>query len=1034
MNSIFEDFKNEDVINYWLTLFPNFDTQDKVIEHIEQMLDVSLDKCGNKDLFYGHLISHDDKYLQIQISTEQKKKINEYMKNDVATVPVYMLYEHIVYNNIGKLLNVIENSKIIEDKSYFTSNLISQLNSLLYPEFIRTVVLELNCSREDGILKGEDSHQRYEYFINNILTDSQYKEHFYNEYDSLLYVATEIIQNFFDYVQAILINTESEMNQLNQVFSSNVELGEIKYIKLSEGDTHCNGKSVAIIHFTNSKIVYKPRNMKIDLQFQKFLKWVNSKKLIQGIRLATIKTHTINNCGWMEYVEQEDCDNQENANNFYTKSGILLGILYCFNAVDFHFENIIAHGEEPVLIDLETLFNPEIKDQMLKNKNSGVQVATDFISKSVDNIGLLPIKMIIKKDNVIKSIDVGALSEGKEQNNILKSLVLENLNTDNLRITYKYLSVASKKNVPKLLGQSLTPKTYMSNLIKGFKTFYQFAQTNKKEVLNYILTNFTGCQIRVVLKSTITYTNLLHIATHPDFMREPVHRLILLSKIGANEYYNLPIKQFELSELCKSQVPYFYTYFESHDIQGYPNVCFSNNTEQNIPQVLTNKFNNLSTLDMQTQINFIKDAFFIRDAQDDITGISFDYKPDLNIKSSDWLELAEQVAEHILLRSFSGINDDRKVDRAYVGAQTLMTEEDDWSVAVDGIDLYDGTSGVALFLIHLWKVTGNEKYKRYALETIQSIIHIISKRNKKNYKSGIGAYKGIGGLIYVINKIAVLTQNSTLEDCIVGLYDIIEQNIEEDVDYDFIGGGIGCLAALLSIYENPYSDSLKNRALFLSIKIYEFLRDKFLLSEYGKVIDLKSERISSGFAHGTSGFTPYLYKLYTITSNNEIMKLVQDILEYERNVFYTQDTPGWHSSLIKREMDVSWCNGVAGILLGKLLLKEYGYHDDLIDGEIKLAFDLVLKTSLGHNLPYCHGDISVMGIIRYYSKLTNNKQLEIQCINVFQQLYECIKYNWKSPKKTLNKYNGLMLGAAGLGYAMLKQYDYENVDEFLWLV
>lgn len=222
--------------------------------------------------------------------------------------------------------------------------------------------------------------------------------------------------------------------------------------------------------------------------------------------------------------------------------------------------------------------------------------------------------------------------------------------------------------------------------------------------------------------------------------------------------------------------------------------------------------------------------------------------------------------------------------------------------------------------------------------------------------------------------------------------------------------------------------------MFLAIKIYEFLREKFVLSEYGKVINLNKERICSGFAHGTSGFTPYLYKLYTITSNNEILKLVQDILEYERNVFYTQDIPGWRSSIIKGEMDVSWCNGVAGILLGKLLLKEYGYHDDLIDDEIKLAFDSVLKTSLGHNLSYCHGDISVLNIIRYYSKLMNNKQVEIQCMNVFQQLYECIKDNWKSPKKTLNKYNGLMLGSAGLGYAMLKQYDYENLDEFLWLV
>ncbi len=49
-------------------------------------------------------------------------------------------------------------------------------------------------------------------------------------------------------------------------------------------------------------------------------------------------------------------------------------------------------------------------------------------------------------------------------------------------------------------------------------------------------------------------------------------------------------------------------------------------------------------------------------------------------------------------RSFTGINDDNKVDRAYIGAQTLMTDTNDWNVNVDSIDLYDGNSGTALFL------------------------------------------------------------------------------------------------------------------------------------------------------------------------------------------------------------------------------------------------------------------------------------------------------------------------------------------------
>lgn len=1033
MNYIFKEFEDKDVLNYWLSLFPNLSTHEQVREHIEEILNIPIEQCGEQSLFYSYLTSCDNKNFKIKISNDQKDKIRQYMEMDNKDIPIYKVYEDIVYDNIGSLLSVIDKSLIIEDKDYFIENTILQLNSILDLQYIRTIVLELNCAREDNILKGENTYERYDYFINNLLSNKNYKEEFFNEYSSLLVITEEIIQNFCEYVKEILINTELEIEKLNKLFFENSELKKIKRIKLSEGDTHCNGKSVAIIYFSTTKIVYKPRNMKIDLQFQKFIEWINSKKLINGIRLKTLKIHTLNNCGWMEYVEQESCSKEEEVKNFYIKSGVLLGILYCFNSVDFHFENIIACGEDPVLVDLETLFHPVIKSKFSMNENSAFHIARDFIEKSVSQIGLLPTKMKITKNNRVETIDVGALSESKEQNNILKSLVLENLNTDRLCLVYKKLPVNSKKNGPKIMGKILNPKNYIDYLIAGFTAFYKFAQINNKEVLKYTLENFSDCQIRIILKSTVTYTNLLSIASHPDFMREPVHRVILLSKIGANEYYNLPIKKFELSELCKGQVPYFYTNFESKDIKAYPNVCFKNNIKESIQNVITQKIKNLSEFDMINQINFIKASFFKRDGNYDITGIDFKSASENPINPNKWIELSEEIAEHILSRSFQGIDDNNNRDRAYIGAQTLMTDTDDWNIDIDGLDLYDGNSGVALFFINLWKLTGNERYYNYAIETIQPIVTIVAKRKSENYKSTIGAYKGVGGLIYVMNKIAILKKDSTLIDTIIGLYEIIEDNISLDVNYDLIGGGIGCLAALLAIYNNPCNEVIKNRALEISIKIYEYLKDKFILNEYGKVINLNRERVCSGFAHGTAGFAPYLFKLYKITYNKEILELVQDILKYERNTFFDKSIPGWHSSIIKEEMDVEWCNGVGGILLSKLLLKEYGYMDDFIDEEINLAFNLVIRNSLGHNLCYCHGDLSILDIIRYYSKIMNNVQIEKQCINIFQNLYESIYDTWNSSNKTLNKYNGLMLGLAGLGYSMLKQYDYENVDEFLWL-
>ncbi|MBX4341401.1 DUF4135 domain-containing protein, partial [Mycobacterium tuberculosis] len=61
--------------------------------------------------------------------------------------------------------------------------------------------------------------------------------------------------------------------------------------------------------------------------------------------------------GWQEYIAYRECLTEEELKRFYYRQGGYIALLYFFRSSDFHFENIIASGEFPVLIDLETLFS-----------------------------------------------------------------------------------------------------------------------------------------------------------------------------------------------------------------------------------------------------------------------------------------------------------------------------------------------------------------------------------------------------------------------------------------------------------------------------------------------------------------------------------------------------------------------------------------------------------------------------------------------------------------------------------------------------
>ena len=65
--------------------------------------------------------------------------------------------------------------------------------------------------------------------------------------------------------------------------------------------------------------------------------------------------------GWVEYVEHRSCASDEEIRRYYRRTGNFLCLVYALNGSDFHFENMIADGEHPVPIDLETIYHHRAK-------------------------------------------------------------------------------------------------------------------------------------------------------------------------------------------------------------------------------------------------------------------------------------------------------------------------------------------------------------------------------------------------------------------------------------------------------------------------------------------------------------------------------------------------------------------------------------------------------------------------------------------------------------------------------------------------
>lgn len=163
-------------------------------------------------------------------------------------------------------------------------------------------------------------------------------------------------------------------------------LGLLQHVNGTLSDRHEDGRRVLILEFEqNKRLVYKPRSAGVDVAFQNFLSWLN----LAGIhpKLRVLRTLASPDCGWVEFVKSDPLPAPELANAFYMRHGIFLAVLYLLKGTDFHAENVIASGEHPVLVDLETLLHA---DPRFTVEGFSPTAAEEKLRESVFATGLLP--------------------------------------------------------------------------------------------------------------------------------------------------------------------------------------------------------------------------------------------------------------------------------------------------------------------------------------------------------------------------------------------------------------------------------------------------------------------------------------------------------------------------------------------------------------------------------------------------------------------------------------------------------------------
>ncbi|MGW3184930.1 type 2 lanthipeptide synthetase LanM family protein [Kitasatospora sp. NPDC001119] len=800
-----------------------------------------------------------------------------------------------------------------------TAGLRDQLVSVLG----RTLVLELHVARLSGQLSGDTPQERFHAFI-AWQREPERLAALLDEYAVLARLLACATRNAVHAHREFLDRFTADRPALVERLFAGRDPGELTEVRTGRGDGHEAGRSVALLTFSSgARLVYKPRPLAVHEHFNALVDWYDT--VLPGPGPGTVAVWDRGGYGWIEYVEPAPCADHAAAERFYHRLGALLALLYATAATDFHFENVIAVGEHPVAVDLESLFHvgvPHLTGSPLIDDDP----AQHLLAHSVQRVGLLPSVLVGDGGAVL---DVGGMGADKGAVMPFKSPTWEGDGTDEMRLTRVQRAFEGSANRPRLDDRDVDPADHLASLRAGFEAGYRAIAAHREALLapDGPLERFREDTCRTIVRATRVYAHLLGESTHPDVTRDALDRDRVLGLIFAQSAGNpaqRPLLRLEAEDLWSGDVPLFRSVVGSRDLRTHR----GRSLPRALPESGLDRARRIVAAmdehDLATQDWIIRAAFAARATTGGADGAApagTGPRPAGPATGPDRspgeraLRLARSVADWLLA--------DARRDGGRAGWLGLDLSRDQWRVTALRDDLYGGYPGTALFFAQLAAVTGEERYARWARRILapfpEHLAHVLRHTPNRSW----GAFGGLAGTAYALDCAAVLLDDPALAEPVPGLFTAAAGALDDDRQLDLIGGAAGCLAvaeALAHRYGAAAHDCARRCA--------RLLVEKAEAHPGGTVAwrtAMPAARPLLGMSHGAGGIGWALLRHAARTGDTAALRTGRAALAYEEAGYdpevdnwpdYREQAPRpWRATPPPGTFAAvhAWCHGAPGI-------------------------------------------------------------------------------------------------------------------------
>jgi len=654
---------------------------------------------------------------------------------------------------VGQKITQLWQTGIIhpEHISSIYAAMVGPLWESVFSRVSRLIVLEFAAAQSTGMLDAANSSNSYEMFA-ECLQDTGFSEALLKRNPHLCELTTAICQNWRTASLEFLEHLHADWDPLKHHFSY-APSDKITSIQSSLGDTHRHGRSVKIIEFSSGrKLVYKPRNLAVEVHYGCFVSWFNSTAGDEMIR--SVDALNMGTRGWCEHIEHLPVSDADDLADYFSRLGALMAVARVLGLTDLHSENLIAQGGWPVIIDLETLFHPLAGDLRPDDTQPPASKALRRVhDKSVAATGLLPIRKALSSAQG-KAINLAGMSDTAGQETPFEVPMWHNAGSDEMKLVEGRQTLTGDANVPVLDGQRISPEPYLEQVLAGFRKAYAILEENRETLLAATgpLADFGDDPIRVVIRATQTYLFLLVDGSHPDLLESQEKKQGWFSDALKEENQShilTTLRQSEMAALWRNDVPYFETTVDSEDLM----TCDGQLIESVLPRtgmaISRQIIAELGLEDLHRQCWLTEVALTTADAPKARPVVSTNShsskKHPQNGIHKTALAIAHRAAMDICEHA---IGTD--------GHATWMTVQEgsggSLTARLAGLDLYSGLPGIALFLSQAGRALDDAHILAVAKAATSELLSALSLQ--KNTEMSVGGFSGTGGLFFALHILA----------------------------------------------------------------------------------------------------------------------------------------------------------------------------------------------------------------------------------------------------------------------------------------